>query len=204
MWRVLLELVLLVGLTAGAVYGAYRLVEDIRRKLGGDPRKRPPRLDPVEKAQELKDRLEELLSDPGMKKEFMEEIVPLIERIPMLEERMRKLERRLETIDEEALRKTLGEYEEKLARTRDEGLRKTLARNVELARERLDYHARMKLLMEKTMAQIDAVLLGLEALQDKLIVLDSSEHENVAEPIENLREELDALEKEYREMRLIE
>lgn len=195
---IFLRLLLLAGILGGLGYLATgpgrRLLE---RALGREP----PFL---KEARDLSDRIEASLREapPAFAERLRREIAALVEeRLPAVLKRAERLRDHLRRSPGTSYEKEVLATRKKLESATDESLRKLLARNLELARHRWQTHQRMGVLLDRTEAQLDQVLLYLRSLETRVLSLSVPEvGADLPEEMVHLLDEVSLIEEMYREM----
>lgn len=206
MFLVALELVVfvvvpVVALLFGA-YRVYRFLED-HFALGAVPERQA--LAKMEQARSLANRIRTLLpaaagGEHGAIGLELEELID--QRLPGVLDRQRRLLEHLARKSRARLIQDEREIRRNLASARDPELRGLYERNLEACLERLETHDRLSLASRKADAQIRSVLLGLEALEDRLVASEFAKVDRGALELEALNEDVKLLEAAYEEIEL--
>lgn len=193
------------------VYGVYRGITELQKRFQALEGPSPIAIEersPRERAEEIADRIRASIRrdrDEGgeLAADFESEVTAILEqRLPRIIKNRERLEEYVGRLDVKAILSEPKKLKERLSTCTDSELKAVLEKNLKLAEEREDNLEHLRTLQEKTEAQIKLVLLGLKNLEDKVESLHLVEGTNdaVAGALDNVREEVDILEKEYREM----
>ena len=197
--------------SGGFVYGVYRGLQELQKRFPAIEGKVPKALEetpPMERAQMIADRIRASIKrerDEGgeLAADFESEVTAILEkRLPRILKNRERLESYVSRLDMQTIDNEPKKIQKRLSSCDDDELKAVLEKNLKLALERKDNLHHLQTLQEKTEAQIKLVLLGLQNLEDKVESLHLVEGMNdaVAGALDNVREEVDILEKEYRQM----
>lgn len=187
-------------------YGAYRFVRVLERFFGissGQPERELLRT--LDRARSLAASIQEKLPDsdpehPGALESELEELVE--RRLPEALDRQRRLLEHLGGGRRSDLVREEKDIRKKLQTTRDSELRALLERNLDMIGERLETLDKLELASRKASAQVQAVLINLQAFEDRLVASEFSKISRSDRQIEALVEDVKLLEATYDEIQL--
>ena len=197
--------------SGGFVYGVYRGLQELQKRfpvIEGNGPKALEETPPMERAEMIANRIRASIKrdrDEGgeLAADFESEVTAILEkRLPRILKNRERLEKYIGRLDVTGIDNEPKKIQKRLSSCDDDELKAVLEKNLKLALERKDNLHHLQTLQEKTEAQIKLVLLGLQNLEDKVESLHLVEGMNdaVAGALDNVREEVDILEKEYRQM----
>lgn len=202
----LLEVLLPAALILGVIgFGAYRFVKVLEGLFGVGAGPDRELVASATRAREVAARIQRLLPecDPQHPSALHQELEELVERrLPTALDRQRKLLEHLGSRSAADLVKEERDLSRKLGSSMDPELRTLLKRNLDLLRERIVTLERLELASRKADAQIRAVLINLEAFEDRLVASEYGKVAGADLQIEALVEDVKLLEAAYDELQL--
>ncbi len=201
-----IRIAVLVGLPVLVLfYAGWRLVRYLEDRDALGPGLDPDLLERMRSARLIVERIQARLpawggQPGGAIGAELEELVT--RRLPSALDRQKRLVEYLAGRSRADLVKEERELRRKLGGARDEELRKLLQRNHDLVQGRLESYDRLGLTCQKADAQIRAVLLNLESLEDGLVAREFATVEGADHAIENLVEDVKLLESAYEDIDL--
>lgn len=203
--EVLLPPIFIVGVIG---FGAFRFVRYLERVFGitsGQPEREL--LETLERARSLVGSIQEKLAaiDPDHPDALRLELEELVEkRLPEALDRQRRLLTHLAGSRRSDLVREERDLVKKLKSTEDQELLALLERNLQLVRDRLETLDRLELAGRKASAQVRAVMINLEAFEDRLVASEIGRISQADRQIEALVEDVKLLEAAYDEIQLDE
>lgn len=199
----MIRLLILLFITGLVMYGATRLILALGRGLIGIDNQNP-----AERARRIAERMQGHLADSTagtMYGPVLEQIGEVVKtRLPRLVETRERLAEYLHRKNPASLQREVNALKAELARTSDPQLRQLVEKNLRLALAGLDTQEQMQLVHDRTCAQIRNVVLTLERLEDRVVTANLASHQgDVAPQLESMLADVDALEAEFRKLKLL-
>jgi len=213
LFRILLELSIPLFLAGGIVYGVLKGIRHLEKKYVLDEKEAPLKIaekDPEKEAKAIAERIRKAIirkRDAGgdLADDFEKDVsIILDERFPRITKNHKRLNQYLGQLDSKTILSEPKKLTKRINECQDEELKIVLQKNLKIAIERKDNLLHLKVLKEKTEAQIDLIIMGLKNVEDKVesLRLVEGKIDSISGALENVSKEVHSLEEEYREMNI--